>query len=390
MATKGRDGDSHWLAGAHRGGDERWLSLPAETEIAVVGGGAIGVSIAYWLAVAGVQPLLLEASEVASGASGRNGGLVLFGRSPLEKPEILRSVLELECVDADYAEPGHLALAGSDTLLDEFRDEVARRPPGADRLEVLDRSQCEDLLGLAIARRIRGGRWLPDGALVDPLKLVRSLAAAARRRGAVLASGTRVLRVAGEGDRVHLRTVRGSVRARRVVLACGVQTAAIAGAPGLLTPSRGQMLSTVPAPLLFRIGLALDFGTVYWRQAPDGAIVLGGLRSVDPASEATDKVCVNRRIQAALERFLPETFPGLQPIPVAHRWAGIMDETTDGRPLAGPWRDHRVWLAAGFGGHGLPPALGVGRAIARGLVAGCLPCELDRLAPDRFAAKVAA
>ncbi|HEX6036383.1 NAD(P)/FAD-dependent oxidoreductase, partial [Longimicrobium sp.] len=83
---------------------------------------------------------------------------------------------------------------------------------------------------------------------------------------------------------------------------------------------------------------------------------------------------------------LPGAFPGIGRIQVARRWAGIMDATPDGRPLAGPWPDAPgLWVAAGFGGHGLPPALGVGRALAEAVAEGTRPAELAALDPARFA-----
>ncbi|HEX6700950.1 MAG TPA: FAD-dependent oxidoreductase [Gaiellaceae bacterium] len=374
---------SHWLA---RGADAPppAAELPTEAEVVVVGGGVVGVATAYWLARRGAAPLLLEAHGLAHGASGRNGGLVLAGRSRLEDPATLRAVLREERIDADYEELGHLALASSESVLERFRDELARRPPDAPPLDVLDHAQCEDLLGMAIAPSFAGGRWLPGGALADPVRLVGGLAEAAVRHGAALATSTRVLRLTVSGDGVRIETTRGRVRAERVVVACGFRTAELVGAGGLLRPVRGQMLSTEPAPPLFRPGMALDFGTVYWRQARDGAIVAGGCNHVDFAAEATARTAVNPRIQAALERFFAESFPGLPPLAVARRWAGIMDETLDGRPVVGRWQSERVWLAAGFGGHGLPPALGVGRALAAAL-AGEPARELEPLSPERFA-----
>jgi gamma-glutamylputrescine oxidase len=381
---------SHWLAELPDDPDSPRPPLPSEADVVVVGGGVIGVAATYWLARAGAKPLLLEARGLASGASGRNGGLVLAGRSPLEDPATLRAVLAEERIDAGYEEPGHLALAASDSVWDGFRAEAARRPPDAGALHALDRRDCEDLLRMRIARSFRGGRWLPSGGLIDPVRLVAGLAAAAARRGASIVTGAPVTRIAASGGEVHVRTRRGTVRARRVLVACGFRTAELVGARGLLTAVRGQMLSTAPLPRLFGPGMALDLGTVYWRHARCGEIVLGGYRALDAAAEATPRAAVNPRIQAALERFLPDSFPDLPPLRIVRRWAGIMDEAADGRPIAGPWRADGVWVAAGFGGHGLPPALGVGRALARALVRGGPAHELERLSPARLGGHPAA
>jgi gamma-glutamylputrescine oxidase len=389
MVSTVRQDSPHWLAQSEEEAQPYAQQLPAVAEVAVVGGGVIGVATAYWLARHGAKPLLLEARRLAWGASGRNGGLLLAGCGCLEDPATLRTVLAEEHIDVLYEEPGHLALASEDDVLERFRDEVARRPPEAPPLYVLDRSQCEELLGMRISAWLRGGRWLPSGAMIDPVKLVRGLAAAAGRHGGSIVTGVQVTRIEPLSDGIDLTTTSGALRTRCVVVACGFRTAQLVGLRSLLTPARGQMLSTAPVPPLFHLGMALDFGTAYWRQTTGGAIVLGGCRFVDARSETTSHASLNPRIHAALDRFLPRIFPDLPPLRVVRRWAGIMDESGDARPVAGRWRKKGVWLAAGFGGHGLPPALGVGQALAYAIVEGVSSPELQRLSPHRFAERKA-
>jgi glycine/D-amino acid oxidase-like deaminating enzyme len=131
--------------------------------------------------------------------------------------------------------------------------------------------------------------------------------------------------------------------------------------------------------------MAVDWGTVYWRQTSDGSIILGGCRHLDLDGETGPGQRLNMRIQKALTEFLPESFPGFPSFQVCHRWAGIMDYTPDGRPLIGQVPDvPGQWVIAGFGGHGLPPALGAGRALAEALTTGRTPTELNPYDPDRF------
>jgi sarcosine oxidase subunit beta len=241
---------------------------------------------------------------------------------------------------------------------------------------------------MPIHPRYLGGRWFPDGGVIHPLRLVRGLAAAARCRGATLATRTAVLRVApelpGPGHDVH--TSRGHIQAEHVVWACG---AAFRYFRPEFEPAtslaRGQVLSTTPLPPLFRTGMAVDWGTVYWRQAADGAILLGGCRHLDLDGETGPGQRVNPRIQQALTGFLPEAFPGFPPFRVARRWAGVMDYTADGRPLIGPVPEAPgQWVIAGFGGHGLPPAVGAGRALASAIVTGRMPADLEPYDPARL------
>jgi gamma-glutamylputrescine oxidase len=362
-----------------------WLSQLARTEVVVVGGGVIGVAAAYEMARLGAAPLLLERRHLGWGASGRNAGLVLGSAASLDG---MRAVLAAERLDADYREPGHLALASSAAVLERMHEEVAARPSAAMPVHVLDRGACEDLLRLRVGAGFFGGRWMPRAGAIHPARFVSGLAGAAARHGAVIATGTAVrrLRRAQRGDGFELETSQGGIRARQVVLASGASSARLWRPLGtLLSSARGQVLATRPLPPLFGPGLAVDYGTLYWRQAPDGVVVLGGCRHLDLAAETTGREGLNPRIQAALERFLPEAFPGFPRVRVAWRWAGIMDQTPDGRPLVGPWPDGSgLWVAAGFGGHGLPPALEIGREVARAVVEGGRPALPATLDPARF------
>jgi glycine/D-amino acid oxidase-like deaminating enzyme len=385
---KRTEASTHWLAQLG-GGFPAWpRSVPAETEVVVVGGGVIGVATAYWLARRGVEVLLLESRELGWGATGRNAGIFLASSSPFEEPGLLKAVLAEESIEAGYAEPGHLSLASTEDVAERMREEAARRPPGAAPLRVLARDECEDLLGLRLRGSFRGGRWAPSGATIDPARLVYGLAAAAARRGARLVTGTPAQRVEARdgGGRLAVTTALGRVRCRQVVLACNTGAAALVPAlRGVLAAARGQVLATGPMPPVFRCGMAVDWGSVYWRQAPDGAIVLGGLRGADPGAEDSGREQLNPRIQSALAGFLPASFPGLPEPVVARRWAGIMDVTPDGRPMVGrvPGAPG-LWLALGFGGHGLPPALGVTRALAGMVIGGDGSPALDHLDPRRF------
>lgn len=348
----------------------------------------MGVATAYWLSRLGSRVVLLESRRLGWGASGRNAGLLLAGSSPLEDPVAMRAVLEEEGVAAGYEVCGHLALASSAARVEAVREEIAQRSSSAAPLALLDRGECERLLGRRVHPRFAGGRWLPRGATIDPVRLLHGLAAAASRRGAVIAERAAVRRI--DGGRVHMR--HGVVEAEHVVLACGARTGSLAPElGGLLVPARGQVLATAPLPPIFRPGLAVDHGTAYWRQTRSGEIVLGGLRGRDPVAECTARESLNARIQSALTTFLPEAFPGLDPIPVRWRWAGTMDETPDGRPLVGPVPGMpRTWVIAGFGGHGLPPALGTARALAESIRHGAPAERLAALDPARLTLERAA
>jgi glycine/D-amino acid oxidase-like deaminating enzyme len=377
--TGSMNAPTYWLSGTDKEAFPAPGTLPSTAEVVIIGGGLMGVATAYWLARCGVDVLLVEARRLAWGATGRNSGMFLSGLHPIEDGKLVQSVLREEHIDAGYERTGHLALAASDDVLDQIRAEVARRPPTAPPLRVLEHGDCEDLLGMRIAPQFAGGRWMPDGHVIHPARLVYGLATAAVRRGADIATRTRATEVqACSPARFEVRTTRGRVHTDHVVYACN--TAMTDFHPVLrrcIEPVRGQVLATNPLPRIFRIGLAVNFGTVYWRQAGDGTVIVGGCRdSATGTEENTARELVNPRIQRALNTFLPNTFPGFPPFAVSWRWAGIMDCTTDGRPIVGALPDTGgQWVIGGFGGHGMPAGLGAGRALAETIMTG-RPCAL--------------
>jgi gamma-glutamylputrescine oxidase len=300
----------------------------------------------------------------------------------------VREVLNTEDLDVEFATPGHLALITSVERWDKVRQEANQTANSPRPIKALDRQACEDLLRLRIGDHFLGGRWFALGSVLNPVRLVHGLAAVAQRQGARFVAGVRLVRI-GERDRSSMwevETERGIVRANHLVLACGAALTDFIPALGpVLEPIRGQVLATEPLSPLFAMAMAVDWGTVYWRQTQEGVIILGGFRTLDSATETGRDERLNPVIQEALTAFLPQAFPGFPPVRVSHRWAGIMDCTVDGRPVIGavPGFD-RQWVIAGFGGHGLPVGIGAGKALAEAILTGRTPLLLQRYDPVRF------
>ena len=77
-------------------------------------------------------------------------------------------------------------------------------------------------------------------------------------------------------------------------------------------PIRGQMLATEPLPPLFPMGMAVDWGSVYWRQAGDGSILLGGYRGLDPEPETGYTEALIRISRRRWRAFCPKHFPAFR------------------------------------------------------------------------------
>jgi gamma-glutamylputrescine oxidase len=183
----------------------------------------------------------------------------------------------------------------------------------------------------------------PDGSL-QPARWVRRLAAHAAAAGAEIREGSRV----GLDD-LEAETV--------VVATDGLGGELVAG----ITPTRGQVLVTESLPKLrWPRPHYARHGYDYWQQLPDRRLVLGGRRDVALESEWTDEETVTEPVQRALDAFLRKLAGGAR---VTHRWAGIWGTTEDRLPLVGRV-DDRVWVSAGYSGHGNVLGLACGELVA--------------------------
>lgn len=392
---------SYWLATAPAFVAD--APLPARAQVVVVGGGVFGACVALHLARAGADALLLERGELASGATGRNAGILSPGttegylatREQLGADAAravwaftedgaagLRALLVEESVDADFrAEGSYTAtLSAEEEAAHQATVEQLARDGFA--LDWLARDALQARVGVPLADGWRGARVNPRGGVLHSGKLVRGLAQAATRHGARVAQGVSVAEVRGG----LVRTDHGDIYADEVVLTTNAYTGGVyPGLAGVIEPVRGQMRATVPlAERVFPGAWSANAGGEYWQQTADGAWALGGMRRVAADAErGYTSNAVRHEVQAALDIFVADHFPTLAGAPVAYRWGGVMGFTPDANPLIGPL-ERGVWVAAGCTGHGMPFAAEAGRQMALWLCGGGPDRDMSPFDPARF------
>ena len=348
-------------------------------DVEIVGGGVTGCSCALALAEAGLRVRLHEAREIAGGASGRNGGFALRGgamaydvarrqlgsdraRTYWELSEDAQGMMAPLAGDA-FRVVGSLRLAVDDDEHAELRAEYDALVEDGFEAEWLDEPP------------VLGGRFRaallhpPDGAL-QPARWVRRLARLAAEAGAELVEGSRV------------RSLDDLTADRVVVATDGLGTGLVPELDESIRATRGQVLVTEPLPeLVFERPHYARHGFDYWQQTPDRRLVIGGSRDAGLEDEWTDEEAVTDVVQQRIEALAFELL-GRRPV-VTHRWAGIWGTTEDQLPLVGSLPgSERVWVAAGYSGHGNVLGFASGRLVARALRGDRDPI-LDLLDPAR-------
>lgn len=381
--------------------------LPPKTTVLIVGGGYVGGATAYWLARRGVEPVLVERRGISTGATGRNAGFIAPGlgmsfvetaarygdAGAIERLEFTRrgrdlalALIEELGIDCELERSGGLTLAASEAEWQSLQASGAALRAAGVPIEVLPREDLAAHLAGPVPALFKGALFNPETLLVNPFRLNNGIVRAAQRLGARVYSGTEVFGLVDDGDQIVAHTSRGEVRVERIVLATNAWSPLLAGFfKDRITPVRGQVLATEPAPPTFCRAMSTNEGYEYWSQSADGTIVLGGGRwSAPDRDEGYYVEEVNPLIQETLYAFLTETFPQLAGIAVAHRWSGIMGFSRDGFPFIGPMPGRgRLIVAAGFTGHGGPYFALAGACAAELAIDGRSMISLGPYALDR-------
>src|ERR1700687_3196382 len=216
-------------------------------DVAIIGGGYCGLSAARTLAKRGVKVAVLEAETFGWGASSRNGGMVLTGMK-LPVPTLIKryggeavrrmyaaSLASIDCVeqivgeekiDCDFSRCGHLEVACKQAHFDGYAESAALIAREFNHpLRIVPKSELRNEIGSDI---YYGGLVDEVSAGLNPARYVAGLVAAGRRAGAAMFDHTRVEHVEREssngGHKFRVRTSKGTLLAREVLLASGAYT----------------------------------------------------------------------------------------------------------------------------------------------------------------------
>ena len=368
-----------------------------EADVAILGAGFTGLWTAYYLLERepGLKVVILEQRIAGFGASGRNGGW-LYPGFPVSLGELaerygeetaraihyamratvdeVERVLQVEGIDAHFHRGGVLRLARGAHQVPAL-EETART---LERLGITD--YAEWLSAEAVRQRVRvtkvvAGLYSAHGAVIHPGRLVRGLARAVERRGAVIFEETPVVGFRG-GSSPFFRTPRGEVRARVLVLAGEAYLSQLAPLQRTLIPIYSLIVLTEPVPdevwqeigwenreLLSSQRLTVD----YLQRTADGRIMFGGrgapYRFGSRIADAYDR---HGPTHEMLRQMCYEWFPALRlhGVCFTHAWGGPLGVPRDWMPTMRYDPRSGIALACGYTGQGVATANLAGRILA--------------------------
>jgi glycine/D-amino acid oxidase-like deaminating enzyme len=359
------------------------LTRDIEADVCVVGGGFAGLWAARALALRGKDVVLLEAGEVAGGASGQNGGFVSAGfAAPLEKivarvgldharelyglsregVEIVRAAIAADMRAVD-AHPGRLHVWRTN---DEIGAATHAETLSRDFGHELDLWKKSRVRGVLASERYFHALHEPDAFHLNPLLLARMLATEIENQGGRIFEASRVIGADITGLRKLLRTEEGSVRTFNVVLAGSAGIGA--GFPWLaqtVLPIRTHVAVTAPLGPKLRQAIRFEGAIADTRRAGDYYHLVGDDRLLWGGRIAARRN-PPRQLERLMARDIVRVYPQLKGVEIDHAWSGVMGYAVHMMPqigLAAPG----IWVSSAFGGQGLNTTAMAGELIASGI-----------------------
>jgi sarcosine oxidase subunit beta len=367
--------------------------LQARAEVVIVGGGIMGLALAYQLGRRGMgDVVVLERGYLNAGASGRNGGGV---RAQWSTPTMIRLARRsLAICDRFAAEMGenvwfrrggYLFLAPAEAELRQLERNVELQRRMGMRTRLLSPAEAAEVVPELDVTRFIAASWNPDDAVVFPWPFLWGYAARAKAQGATIRTFTEVKGFESAGRRLTaVVTSHGKIACGTVVNACGAWSGEVARLAGVVLPNRPvrhEILVTESqkpwlGPLVSELGSGL-----YFSQSLRGELV-GGMG--DPSQHEGLEMGSTLRFLARFARAITACAPVTAGLKVVRQWAGCYDVTPDNNPVLGPAGFDNFLQLSGFVGHGFMMAPAVAEAMADWMTGRGRDEIFERFTLDRF------
>jgi len=364
-------------------------------DVVIIGGGIIGLSIAYYLALkkAG-RVVLYEKGQLGEGSTSRCVGGIrtqfsteINIRFSLESLKTFEGFEEEFGVAPEFRRIGYLFLATMERETEIFKENMKLQKKFGIPVEYLSSEEIGSRWSYLRVDDVLGGTFCAWDGVAGPNEILSGFASGAKRAGVRIHEGMEVTGISTEKGRIRsVKTTDGEVSTSVVVNAGGPYAASIGEMIGIkipVKPLRRQIFITAPFHLTDHpIPLTIDFHRGwYFRQEGDGYLLSGPL-------DAEPSFNLNTEYEAMVEASENAVYrvPSLEKARIARGWAGLYEISPDHHAILGgvPGVEGFV-VANGFSGHGFQHSPAVGKVISELIVDGkALTIDISSLSIERF------
>ncbi len=364
-------------------------------DIVIIGGGIIGVSIAYYLGKMGAKNvLLLEKDLIGEGSTGLCAGGIrrqwtteVNMHFALKAFEIYQHFKDEFGVDPEFHQTGYLFLATSEEELEIFKENVEFQNRFGVPSQILTREEVEKEWPFLNTGDVLGGAFCETDGYAGPYEVTEGIARAARRHGVGILEKTEVTSIEVEGDRIVSVTIPGGrVETPIVVNATGPYAADVGKMAGIevpVKPIRRQLFVTDPFNKIPpSVPLTIDHKQNFYFRREGESVLLSGPQDEQPSFNlSTDFYAMVETAEKASHRV-----PVFEEANIARGWGGLYEISPDNHAILGIVPEvEGLYLANGFSGHGFQHGPAVGMVIAELILNGrAETIDIDPLALKRF------
>ena len=371
--------------------------MPAlHADVAIIGGGIIGTSLAWNLAKSGCRDVVVVEREINPGlgstAKAAGGIRAQFGsdinvRLSKLSIELFESFHRDVGIKVNFVQAGYLWIASRAADMELFRENVdLQRSRGLD-VKLLDREGVKSKAPYVRLDDVAGGTFHQRDGYAPPADYVMGYHKASKDLGVKYMLETEVTGVTVSGGAVAgLRTSRGDIRAKQVVCAAGAFSGKVGQMIGIeipVQPVRRQCfvtekISDLPHP----IPMTIDYTSGVYCHTESGGVLVGMADKSEPPgfNETVDYAFIEKMAEQAMHRI-----PRLETAAIKTQWAGLYEVTPDHHPILGELPGLKnFYLAAGFSGHGVMHAPATGKLMAELMMSGKTSIDIKPLRYERF------
>jgi len=369
--------------------------LEKVADVVIIGGGIIGLSIAYHLGQrkAG-RIVLLEKGQLGEGSTSRCVGGIrsqfsteINIRFSLESMKTFERFEEEFGINPEFRKIGYLFLATTTSEMEVFKENIKLQKGFHIPVEWMDADAIRKQWPYLKMDDILGGTFCARDGYAGPSEVLSGFVGGAKRAGVKIYEGTEAKEILVDQGRVMgVRTSEGEISSPVVVNAGGPYASLVAEMAGLhipVKPLRRQVFVTAPFHLTDRIfPLTIDFHRGwYFRQEVDGLLLSGPLDMEPSFNTSTDYEALVEASENAIYRV-----PALEKAQIARGWAGLYEISPDNHAILGKVSCLEGFiLANGFSGHGFQHSPAVGKVISELIIEGkATTIDISSLSIDRF------
>lgn len=362
--------------------------------VAIIGGGCVGLSVAYHLGKLGVEDvLLLERDYLGAGATCRCGGGMRQQWSTRGNVVLAKHAVQAFAnfenelgQDIDFVQGGYLLPAYDQQMLDEFEENIHIQNQAGIDTRLVTPAEVNKIVPLLNTDGMLGASFGPGDGKANPFLVVEGYANRAREMGVEIKTHQAVVGLRSCDEGIEVLTESGKIFARTVVNAAGgfaAEVAAMVGVEIPVRPYRHQVFVTEPVESCFD-PMVIDLRrNIYFSQAKHGAFITG---QTDHGELSSHNISERWQSGVQIARKLISMVPRLKKVGMLRQWAGSYAVTPDSQPILGPAASEpNMLLACGFSGHGFMLSPIAGKLIAEHIACGhCETLPIDDYLMTRF------